>query len=74
LQNYLVGTINSVRVDQDMASLGLRWDIDSHNALKLQWSRMRVHENGWVLWFPAAGVSDRAGKADVLSATWDFVF
>lgn len=62
---------NASRIDQRTHSLGLRWDFDARMALKLQWDHSRIHPDGSGLWQRA---TPAAARADVLSATLDFLF
>ncbi|HET7866924.1 MAG TPA: hypothetical protein VFL86_21190 [Burkholderiaceae bacterium] len=62
---------NASRIDQRTNSLGLRWDFDARMALKLQWDHCRIHPDGSGLWQRA---TPAAARADVLSATLDFLF
>lgn len=62
---------NSLRIDQSSVSTGLRWDITPQTALKLQWDRVFVRANGSGLW---ANSTTPSGRADVYSASFNFVF
>lgn len=62
---------NAPRIDQRTNSLGLRWDFDARMALKLQWDHSRIRPDGSGLW---ARATPAAARADVLSATLDFLF
>lgn len=62
--------LNGTRVDQSTVTLGMRWDIDPNVALKLQWDRVKVRENGVVLW----GGQRSGGTANVASMVLDFTF
>lgn len=62
---------NFSRIDQRSNSLGLRWDFDARMALKLQWDHIHVHPAGSGLWEHGRPA---AARADVLSATLDFIF
>lgn len=62
---------NASRIDQRTNSLGLRWDFDARMAVKLQWDHSRIHPAGSGLWERG---TPAAAKADVLSATLDFLF
>lgn len=62
--------LNGTRVDQSTLTIGLRWDIDPSLALKLQWDRVKVRENGVVLW----GGQRSGGTANVASMVLDFTF
>jgi len=62
---------NLSRIDQRSNSLGLRWDFDARMALKLQWDHSRMRMDGSGLWERG---TPAAARADVLSATLDFVF
>lgn len=74
LQNGALTAINSTRMDQSTLSLGMRWDFDSRAALKLQWDHVRVRDKGWRAWTTPIGDDGAAGRANLLSATVDFVF
>lgn len=74
LQNGALTALNSTRMAQNTVSLGMRWDFDSRAALKLQWDQVRVRDSGWRAWTTPIDGESAAGKANVLSATIDFVF
>jgi len=73
-QNASLLLMNSQRSAQSTLSLGMRWDFDSRAALKLQWDHVRVRNNGWGLWTTPVFDAGAAGRANLLSATLDFVF
>jgi hypothetical protein len=62
---------NASRIDQRTNSLGLRWDFNARMAFKLQWDHSRIHPDGSGLWERG---TPAAARADVLSATLDFLF
>jgi hypothetical protein len=74
LQAGTITSLNSPRSAQSTVSLGMRWDFDARAALKLQWDHVRVRENGWGLWTKDAADTGAPGRANVMSATLDFVF
>lgn len=49
LQNTAVSVLNSTRFAQKTGSMGLRWDLNSRLALKMQWDSTHVHPNGYGL-------------------------
>jgi hypothetical protein len=74
LQNGALTAINSTRMAQNTLSLGMRWDFDSRAAFKLQWDQVHVRDSGWRAWSTPIGGDSAAGRANLLSATIDFVF
>lgn len=74
LQNGILVAMNTQRSAQSSLSLGMRWDFDSRAAFKLQWDHVRVREHGWGVWTAPVGDDGAAGRANLLSATIDFVF
>jgi hypothetical protein len=65
------GFVNSTRFDQSSLSLGVRWDVQPQMALKLQWDRVKVHDNGGGLW---ANSDLRSSTNYVVGVGLDFVF
>lgn len=63
--------INTQRQSQRSLSLGVRWDLNSQTAWKLQWDRYFVDEQGSFLYRNAMG---KPGRVDVGSIVLDFVF
>lgn len=76
LQADLINSLNALRVDNDTYGLGMRWDFDSRVALKAQWSRMHMRENGWGGWYfdKTTKANTGAANVDIASVTLDFVF
>jgi hypothetical protein len=74
LQTGALAVANAFRSEQNTVSLGVRWDFLSNAALKIQWDHVRVKENGWGLWYAAMRAGEAPGRANLLSATVDFVF
>jgi hypothetical protein len=72
LQNFAVDAINTGRISQRTASLGLRWEFCNTAAVKLQWDSTRVDPYGWGLW-PDANQS-RGETVNVFTTTLDWVF
>jgi hypothetical protein len=66
--------LNSTRVDQETLSLGVRWDLHSRAALKLQWDRTRIHPQGYAAWFRPYEIRQSTTRVDVLTMSLDFVF
>lgn len=66
------GSISSRnRHDQSTVGLGLRWDMLSQAALKLQIDRFHVHPNGSAGWYRADA---RAARGTLVSVLVDFVW
>lgn len=73
LRNAIAQIPNSTGVDQKSVSLGLRWDVSDHIAVKTQWSHYWLGNNGSSLWLaPAPGSSP--DTVNVWSVGLDFVF
>lgn len=50
LQEQAVSILNSTRMHQNTASLGIRWNFHYQASLKLQWDHTRVEKWGYGLW------------------------
>ena len=71
LRTETLDLMNRTRVDQDSIGLGLRWEVRSRMAFKLQVDRYRVHDNGSGLWHPDYPEPD---TATVTSVALDVLF
>lgn len=74
LQAAAVSAINATRFDQETESVGLRWDVNSHVALKLQLDSTHVSPNGYGLWFIGNDQIAKSARVNLLSSTLDFIF
>lgn len=73
LRNAIGQLPNSNGMDEKSVSLGVRWDVSEHIALKTQWSHYWLGNNGSALWLtPASGSSP--DTVNVWSVGMDFVF
>ena len=74
LQAMAIGATNLVRINQRTVSLGMRWDFHSQASLKLQFDRIHILKNGNGLWGgnDSAPVADE--RANLVTATIDWVF
>jgi hypothetical protein len=61
-------------VDEKSLSLGLRWDVGEHIALKTQWSYYWLGQNGPALWRTPASGGPTPDAVNVWSVGMDFVF
>ena len=60
------------QIRQRSLSLGMRWDVNSHVALKWQWDRFSIEPNGaGTLWLQPGSA---AARVRVMSVGLDFVF
>ena len=73
-QQIAYGAINSTRVDQQSASLGVRWDIVDNMALKMQWDRSQIHAGGYALWFRSPEMNARDSSVSLVTLSLDFIF
>lgn len=74
-QATAVAAYNAYRIDQRTTTLGLRWDIDSRAALKVQWDRSHVGSYGYGLWqINNVEYGNASRRIDVFTVTLDFVF
>lgn len=74
-QTAAVAAFNNFRIDQRTVTLGLRWDLGSRTALKLQWDRSHIGGRGYGLWQVNNLIDGTDSKqVDVLSVSLDFVF
>ncbi|MBW8846556.1 MAG: hypothetical protein JF607_16450 [Burkholderiales bacterium] len=71
LGSAVTASLNGSRFQQSNWSLGARWDFHPQAALKLQWDRVRVSNNGSGLW---TGGSGAPSHADIATAVVDFIF
>lgn len=74
LQATAVHVLNIPRVDQRTLALGLRWDLHPQAALKFQWDRIQVQQNGYGLWSTLDTTSRPDSQVSLLSVTLDWVF
>lgn len=75
LHDGVAGILRGVRVRQQTASLGVRWDVRQDTALKLQWDHSWVAGHGAGLWWRVDSTpfaNDR--QVDAISASLSFVF
>lgn len=63
--------INRTAADQSTTSLGMRWDLAAHLALKAQWDHVRVKREGGGLWRQSGS---GPATANVVAVALDFVF
>lgn len=73
LSEYVQRTLNAVQSDQKTVSLGARWDLRTHLALKLQWDRTWVEENKAYLWGRDSEQTP-ARALNTFTLSMDFVF
>lgn len=66
--------LNGNGVDEKSLSLGLRWDVGEHIALKTQWSYYWLGQNGTALWRTPASGGPTPDAVNVWSVGMDFVF
>lgn len=73
--NYLatksLAFLNS-QFDQESIALGVRWDINSHLALKTQWDRKFISPDGNHLWWHIDG--SNSSTEDIFTINLDFIF
>jgi hypothetical protein len=75
LQNAAVAAANSLHIDQNGLALGMRWDINSRVALKLQWDRKEVTARSYGLWqIDNTRHGDRDSTVNIFGAVLDFTF
>ena len=74
LQAIALRALNSPRIDQNTLSLGVRWDFHPQAALKLQWDHIRIKQNGYGFWSPADSNTLAGERANLVTATVDWVF
>ncbi len=73
LRNAADQLLNTNGVDEQSVSLGLRWDVHEHVALKTQWSHNWLGNNGASLWLPR-GTGSTPDTVNVWSVGMDFMF
>ena len=73
LQEGLQTFYNLNYIEQETASLGMRWDIRYDIALKLQWDRTWVEEFGGLLWAQKNGPSEEEA-IDTYSINLNYIF
>lgn len=73
LRNAADQLLNTNGVDEKSISLGLRWDVHEHIAVKTQWSHYWLGYNGTSLWLPR-GSGSTPDTVNVWSVGIDFMF
>jgi hypothetical protein len=71
LAQYAARAVNTYRYDQSSLGVGVRWDLATHLALKLQWDHFSVRPVGSAGWFNAG---PQAARLDVATLLLDFVW
>lgn len=66
--------INSGRIEQNTASLGLRWDFYQQAALNLQWDHISIESAGSAMWAGSGSDLYQADTINLFSASVSFVF
>lgn len=66
--------INSVRIDQQTYSLGMRWDIAPQFALKAQIDYIDIEDYGYGLWAADVTAISQGRDAQVYSLNLNFIF
>ena len=74
LQSTAVRGATSGRINQQTLSVGTRWELSAQSAVKLQWDRIRVRQNGYGLWSAAPQNLMTGEQQNVLSAALDWIF
>ncbi|KFZ37899.1 hypothetical protein HR45_08640 [Shewanella mangrovi] len=74
LFSYSQAAFNSVDIRQSTASLGVRWDVASNTALKLQWDHSWVTEGKAMLWTVNDGTSTPDEQVNTVTLSVSFVF
>ena len=64
--------LNTSRIDQNTVTLGVRWDVDTQAALKVQLDHMRVRAYGSGLW--STNLTTFPQRVNVLSVGLDWVY
>lgn len=66
--------LNSSRVDQKAISVGLRWDLTTRIAMKVQWDHIKLGTYAVGLWLYDGDKTKFHGEVDTFTMTLDFVF
>lgn len=74
LRDPALFVVNTTRIEQSTAALGIRWDFNRQAALKLQWDRTRIKPSGYGSWWRDLAINHQTTQVDLLTATLDFVF
>lgn len=75
VQAALTGILNTQRITEKTATLGMRWDIASGVALKTQWDRVFIPDGSKGSFMsPTTNFLSKSKKVDVLTISADFVF
>lgn len=72
-QGAIVG-INSVRIDQETYSLGVRWDVSPYIALKAQLDHIKIHPYGYGLWLSSVENLSESTEVQMFSLNMNFIF
>jgi hypothetical protein len=73
---------NTTRIDQKTLSIGTRWDISDRAALKLQWDRSWINNNGYfsynngffARYAERSTLVDIDGQINLWTVSVDFIF
>lgn len=74
LQQGVEVGINSVRIDQETYSLGVRWDVSPYIALKAQFDHVVINPYGYGLWTSSVERLDASSRVQVFSLNMNFIF
>ncbi|RTZ16222.1 hypothetical protein EJ063_09200 [Vibrio aquaticus] len=74
LQQGVESGINSVRIDQETYSIGVRWDFSPSMAIKAQFDHVNIHPYGYGLWSSSLDHLDSTTKVQVFSLNMNFIF
>ena len=66
--------INSGRIEQNTATLGVRWDFYQQAALNLQWDHASIKSAGFAMWAGSGSDLYQAQDVNLFSASVSFVF
>ncbi|WP_253822482.1 hypothetical protein [Vibrio europaeus] len=74
LQSGAEAGINSVRIDQQTYSFGVRWDVTAQIALKAQFDYVDIEDFGYGLWASDAAIISSGRDVQVYTLNLNFVF
>ncbi|WP_072036454.1 hypothetical protein [Vibrio sinaloensis] len=74
LQGATEAAINSVRIDQESYSVGLRWDVSPYIALKAQYDHVKINPYGYGLWASTLETMGSSSRVHLFSLNMNFIF
>lgn len=74
LTPIVLGIFNGPLISQSTASLGVKWGLSQNAALKFQWDKTKIKENGYGLWAYGDQINLTDTDIDVFSLSLSVIF